>query len=321
LRSLQVNALIGPDGIRPVDVPAPESSGNVIVVQVRAVGISYPDLLRSRGQYQDRLEPPYAFGNEFAGTVTTAPPGSQWRSGDRVFGSVAGAAAELVGVDANALLRLPDRLTFEQGAALPLNYGTAIVALKFRGRIAAGERLLVLGAGGGTGTAALQVARAVGATTLGVVSDSRKADAARRAGADHVLMLTPAWKDQVLELTDGRGVEIAFDPVGGDQFLDTMRAIAPGGRWVIIGFVGGTIPQIPANRVLLRNIDVVGSSFGGYLRTMPGASEHLRSELLDLVINPAIEPIVGSTFVLEDAASGLRMLEGRQAVGKIVLTL
>ena len=320
MRSLQIYALTGPDGIQPVDVPAPESSGKV-VIQVRAVGMSYPDLLRSRGQYQERLEPPYAFGNEFAGTVVTGPAGSQWRSGDRVFGSVQGAAAELVAVDADALLRLPDRLTFEQGAALPLNYGTAIVALKFRGRIVAGERLLVLGAGGGTGTAALQVARAVGATTLAVVSDTRKADAARSAGADHVLMLSSTWKDHVLELTGGRGVDIIFDPVGGDQFLDTMRAVAPGGRWVIIGFVGGTIPQIPANRVLLRNMDVVGSSFGGYLRTVPAASERLRAEMLDLLTNPAIEPIVGNTFVLEDAARGLRMLERRQAVGKIVLTL
>jgi NADPH2:quinone reductase len=320
MRCVQVSTLTGPDGLRLVDIAAPEAGDNTLV-QVRAVGISYPDVLRSRGQYQDRKEPPYVFGNELAGEVATAPPGSRWQPGDRVFGTVDGAAAELVAASDEGLLPLPDRFTFEQGASLYLNYSTAIVALKFRGRIAAGETLLVHGAGGGTGTAALQVARALGARTIGIVSDQTKADAARRAGADHVLMLDPDWKDKALELTDGRGVDIVFDPVGGEQFLDTLRALAPRGRWVVIGFVGGTIPQIPANRVLLRNVDVVGSSLGGYLRTVPGASEHLRSELVDVLASEMIDPIVGNTLQLDDAAEAVRILEGRRAVGKVVLAL
>lgn len=320
MRCVQVSTLTGPDGLQLVDIASPEAGDN-IMVRVRAVGISYPDVLRSRGQYQDRKEPPYVFGNEFAGEVEATPQGSRWQRGDRVFGTVDGAAAELVAANDEALLPLPDRFTFQQGASLYLNYSTAIVALKFRGRISQGETLLVHGAGGGTGTAALQVARAFGARTIAVVSDETKAHAARSAGADHVLMLDPTWKDRALELTEGRGVDIVFDPVGGEQFLDTMRALAPRGRWVVIGFVGGTIPQIPANRILLRNIDVVGSSLGGYLRTVPGASEHVRSELVDLLGSEMIDPIVGSTLRLADAAEAVRILEGRRAVGKVVLTL
>src|SRR5688572_18343514 len=175
MRSVQVSALTGPDGLEMVDAAPPEARDR-IVVEVRAVGVSYPDLLRSRGQYQDRKEPPYVFGSEFAGVVTSAPDDSRWRTGDRVFGSVDGAASELLVADADVLMPLPERFSFEQGASLYLNYNTAIVALKLRGRLTAGETLLVHGAAGGTGTAALQVGRAFGATTIGVVSDQAKAD-------------------------------------------------------------------------------------------------------------------------------------------------
>jgi NADPH2:quinone reductase len=135
-------------------------------------------------------------------------------------------------------------------------------------------------------------------------------------------MLESEWKDRALELTQGDGVDIVFDPVGGDRFLDNIRALAPGrGRWVVIGFVGGAIPQVPANRVLLRNIDVVGSSLGGYLRTVRGAAERLRSELLALLEHDAIDPIVGSTHALQDVPEAIRTLEGRRAIGKVVLTV
>jgi NADPH2:quinone reductase len=318
MRAIQVLELSGPDGVSVADVPEPAGDRHV-VVRVSAVGISFPDLLRSQGLYQDRSVPPYVLGSEFAGIVESAPEGGGWAAGDRVFGTASGAGADMIEVAGGRLCALPERFTFEQGAALVLNYETAIVALEIRGRIREGEIVVVHGAGGGTGTAAIQVARAWGARTIGVVSDAAKADAARQAGADDILMSDGPWKDGVLELTGGRGAHIVFDPVGGDRMLDTMRSLRPGGRWLVIGFVGGPIPQVPLNRVLLRNIDVVGSYYGG-LTGDPEVAAQVRSRLVELLGHPAVDPLVGRRYGFEDAAEALRDLAGRRAIGKVVLS-
>lgn len=320
MRAIQVLELSGPDGVAVTDVPEPPR-GDRVLVGVRAVGVSFPDLLRSQGLYQDRSEPPYVLGSEFAGVVESAPDGSGWAPGDRVFGSATGVGAERIEVAAERLVRLPERFSFEQGASLVLNYETAIVALDVRGRMRAGETLVVHGAGGGTGTAAIQVARAMGVTTIGVVSDDAKAEAARRAGVDHILSSEGPWKDGVLELTGGRGAHAVFDPVGGDRFLDTMRSLRLGGRWIVIGFVGGPIPQVPLNRVLLRNIDVVGSYYGGLVGADPEAAAQVRARLVELLEHPAIDPLVGRRYGLDEAAEALRDLGGRRAIGKVVLSL
>lgn len=318
MRVVEVVELTGPDGVRIRERPRPEGP---VVVEVHAAGLSFPDLLRTRGEYQDKAELPFVLGQEFAGVVASAAPDSGFEAGERVAGwtGAVGAAAELVAVEADRLVRLPERLTFEQGAGAVFNYETAIVALPIRGRLQAGETVLVHGAAGGTGTAALQVAKGLGARALAVVSSEAKAEVARAAGADEVLGLD-GWKDGALAATDGRGVDVVFDPVGGDRMLDTIRALAPGGRWVVVGFAGGAIPQVPANRLLLKNVDVVGSYLGGYLKQggEPAAAE-LRRRLLALLDAGAIDPPVGTILPFERAADGLRELEARRALGKVVL--
>jgi NADPH2:quinone reductase len=219
------------------------------------------------------------------------------------------------------LIRLPDSLTFAQGAALPLNYRTAILGLEIRGRMQPGETVLVHGAAGGTGTAAIQVARASGCRVIGVVSTDSKAEAARAAGADAVVRSDAAWKDEALALTGGRGVDIVWDPVGGDRVLDTMRALAPFGRWVVLGFTGGPIPNIPLNRVLLRNIDVVGTYIGGYLAQFPERGVAVNGRLQELVERGLARPVVGSEYSLEEGAAALRAIENRGAIGKVVITI
>lgn len=320
MRALQLTELIGPDGVRVAEVPEPTDDGGVLV-EVRAASLSFPDLLRSKGQYQERQAPPYTIGGEFAGVVIWAPGGSGYAVGDRVAGTASGAAAERARVDPGSLMRLSDDLTFAQGAALPLNYRTAILGLEVRGRIRTGETVLVHGAAGGTGTAAIQVARAAECRVLGVVSTDAKAQAALEAGAQHVLRSDGPWKDEALALTDGRGVDIVWDPVGGDRVLDTMRVIATFGRWVVLGFTGGAIPNIPLNRVLLRNMDVVGTYIGGYLSQFPERGAALNARLAELVEAGLARPIIGATYELEEGAVALRDIENRMAIGKVVITL
>jgi NADPH2:quinone reductase len=320
MRALQVTDLRGPDGVRVVEVPEP-SDARRIVVRVRAVGLSFPDVLRSRGLYQQQATPPYTLGGEVAGEVAAAPPDSGFHAGERIAGTCGAAAAEYALVDPDAAIRLPSTMTFEAGAALPLNYPTAILGLEIRGRMRAGETVLVHGAAGGTGTAAIQVARAAGCRVLAVVSSAAKERAALGAGADVAFRADAEWKDRALELTSGHGVDVVWDPVGGDRVLDTMRVLGIGGRWVVVGFTGGPIPNVPLNRVLLRNIDVVGSYIGGFLAQNAGARRTLHARLEDLLARGSVSPVIGSTRALEDGADALREIEARQAVGKVVLSL
>jgi NADPH2:quinone reductase len=318
MRALQVTDLSGPDGVRVADIPEPTDPRR-LVVQVRAVGLSFPDVLRSRGLYQQHATPPYTLGGEVAGEVLDAPPGSGFQAGERVAGTCEAGAAERALLDPDAAFRLPTTMAFAAGAALPLNYPTAILGLEIRGRMREGETVLVHGAAGGTGTAAIQVARAAKCRVFGVVSSETKERAAFTAGADVVLRSDDAWKDRALELTGGRGVDIVWDPVGGDRILDTMRALGVGGRWVVVGFTGGPVPSVPLNRVLLRNIDVVGSYIGGFLTQVSGARDRLSARLAELLDAGRVAPVVGSSYSLADGAAALREIEGRQAIGKVVL--
>jgi NADPH2:quinone reductase len=320
MRALQVTELTGPDGVHIVDVPEPSDTGRILV-RVRAVGLSFPDVLRSKGQYQQQATPPYTLGGEVAGIVVAAPTGSGFAPGDRVAGSCSAGAAELALLDPKDAISVPEAMSFEAGAALPLNYPTAILGLEIRGRMRPGETVLVHGAAGGTGTAATQVAKAAGCRVFGVVSSDEKERAAVESGADVALRSDGDWKDRALELTGGRGVDVVWDPVGGDRVLDTMRALAPGGRWVVVGFTGGPVPSVALNRVLLRNIDVVGSYIGGFLSLDPDNRRRLNSRLMELLAAGQVHPIIGSTHSLEDGRDALREIDSRQAIGKVVLTV
>ena len=207
------------------------------LVDVRAGGVSFVDLLLSRGGYQIKLDPPFTLGLQLAGTDA---------DGRRVAGVTFGAFAERVAVPTVGALPLPDGVTFEEGASLVMNYQTAHFALKRRGRVRAGETVLVHGAGGGAGSAAVQVAAALGARVIAVASDEPKQAAAREAGADEVIDAGEVWRERVKELTDGRGVDVVFETVGGDRFADSLRSLAPEGRLLVIGFAGGTIPSSPS---------------------------------------------------------------------------
>lgn len=319
MRAVQVVSLDGPEAVRVTDVDDPRPAPNQVLIDVHAAGVTFPDVLLTRGEYQLKPEPPFVPGSEVAGTVVDAPEGSGFRPGDRVAAFPGfGGFAERVAADPAVVFPLPERLSFTAGAGVPMNYLTVHFALARRGRLRSGETVLVHGAAGGVGTAAVQLARALGARVIAVVSTEAKAEVARRAGA-HETVPVEGFRQAVAELTEGRGVDVVVDPVGGDRFTDSLRALAPEGRLLVVGFTGGEIPTVKVNRLLLNNIEVVGVGWGAFWLPRPEYLREQWEEILPHLEAGRLDPLVGSTHPLERAADALRELDGRGAVGKVVL--
>lgn len=322
MRALQVTALTGPDAVRLIDVDEPMDDGRHLIVDIAFAGVSFPDLLQTKGMYQIRPEPPFVPGVEAAGVVRSAPAGSGFSPGDRVAVWGMSLHAERVAVRPEQAFLLPDRMSLAEGAAFVLNYQTALFCLVDRGRLTAGESVLVMGAAGGVGTSAIQVAKGIGAgPVIGLVSTPDKAEVARAAGADHTVLVSETWKDEVVALTGGRGVDMTYDPVGGDRFLDGVRALARGGRLVVVGFAGGDIPTIKVNRLLLRNTGIIGAAWGEAAAADPGLAPDLHRRLVELVEAGAIAPPIGRIFPFDEAAAAFRSLEDRTATAKVLLEL
>lgn len=326
MRAIQIAELGGPEALREVDLPEPEAShmltpGEGVLIDVEAAGVSFPEVLQTRGEYQFKPPLPFVPGGEVAGVVRSAPPGSGLNVGDRVAATcMLGGWADVAVAPAFLSFRLPDELDFAQGSGLVLNYHTAYFSLLTRGRLAEGETVLVHGAAGGVGTATIQVAKGLGARVIGVVSSDEKEAVARQAGADEIVRSDGAWKDEVKELTGG-GVDIVIDPVGGDRFTDSIRSLREGGRVVVVGFTAGSIPEVRVNRLLLNNVEIIGAGWGAYVVGKPDVNREIGAEIERLIGTGHVRPIVGARFPLEGAADALRLLDGRGAVGKVVLEL
>jgi NADPH:quinone reductase len=325
MRALQITELTGPDtALKMVEVDEPPAEhmmtpGRGVLVDVHAAGVSFPEVLQTRGEYQVKPPLPFVPGSEVGGVVREAHADSGFAPGDRVAAfCMLGGFAEVAVAPEHLTFKLPDALDFAQGAALILNYHTAYFALAMRGRLAAGETVLVHGAAGGVGTAALQVAKGLGATTIAVVSTDAKAEIARQAGADHVVRSDGAWKDEAKELSGG-GVHLVLDPVGGDRFTDSLRSLREEGRLVVVGFTGGSIPEVKVNRLLLNNTEVIGAGWGAYVLSKPDVNRRIGAALDDLIDGGSVRPIVGQRFPLDQAADALKVIDGRGALGKVVL--
>jgi NADPH2:quinone reductase len=319
VRAVQVTRLDGPDALEVVELADLEGRPDQIVIDVHAAGVNFPDVLITKGEYQMRPNPPFIPGSEIAGVVRRAPDGSAFSAGDRVVAFPGlGGFAETVVADEFVVFGLPDSVSFEIGAAVPMNFLTCHFGLVRRGRLRAGETVLVHGAAGGIGTAAIQVAKAFGARVIAVVSTEEKGVVAREAGADEVIGVE-GFKDAAKELTGGKGVDIVLDPVGGDRFTDSLRSLAVEGRLLVIGFTGGEIPTVKVNRLLLNNVDVVGVGWGAFAL---GDRTFLHSqwdELLPMITDGRLDPPIGGTFPLERASDALNEIGGRRSTGKILL--
>ena len=318
MRAARVTRLDGPTAIEIADLPEPAAGEGEVLVDVHRVGISFPDLLLSKGEYQLKPELPFTIGVDLAGTVVEDAHG--FTAGQRVAGVLPyGAAAERVAVPAIFTFPLPDTLSYDEGAALPMNYLTAQFALVERGHLREGETVLVHGAAGGVGTATLQVAKGLGARTIAVVSTEAKVETARQAGADEVVLLD-GFKESVAGLTGGRGVDIVLDVVGGDAFTDSLRCLGTQGRLLVVGFASGQgIPTVKVNRLLLNNVDVRGVGWGAYAMTRPTYMGEQWEALLPLMTSGAIRPPIGATYDLTEIGQALVDMEERRTLGKSVL--
>jgi NADPH2:quinone reductase len=317
MRALRAHSLDGPSALSLDEIPDPAPFEDAVRIAVHAAGIGFVDTLVTRGLYQVRQQPPFTPGMEVAGVVETAPPGSDLSTGQRVYASLpVGGCAETVLAPAHLVAPLPGSLGFAQGAALVVNDHTAHVALTRRAGLQRGERVLVHGAAGGVGSAAVRVGAALGARITAVASTDKRRDAAKAAGAQHVYR-PDEWLDAV---RGSGGAYVIIDPIGGDVFDASVRALAQEGRLLTLGYVSGRIPSAPANRLLLRNADVRGVNWLGMIAAHPELFR-ATADALDRLLTSGMPAPVVVEYDLTDGARAFADLEARAVVGKAVLTL
>ena len=304
------------------DVPSPEVKGRGVKVRVKAAGLNFPDTLIIENKYQLKPSLPFSPGGEMAGEVIeVGDKVTRFKVGDRVAGLTGyGAFAEEVIVPEQNLLPVPDGMSDEKAAAFTMVYGTSYYALKQRGNLQPGETLLVLGASGGVGLATVELGKAMGGKVIAAASSAEKLAVAKEAGADELINYTEEpLKDAVKKLTHSKGVDVIYDPVGGDFTEQALRAMGWNGRHLIIGFAAGDIPKIPANLTLLKGCSVVGVFWGSFTQREPEASAQNMMELMKLYAEGKIDPKISAVYDFEDYAEALGALTGRKATGKVVL--
>jgi NADPH2:quinone reductase len=312
----------GPDDLELKDIPAPSAGAGEVVVSVKAAALNFFDTLLIAGKYQ--IKPPFPFSpaSEFAGVVDGVGPGvTGFAPGDRVVGWMgSGAARERVAVKAERLVPLPAGLDFDRAAGLTVTYGTTVHALKDRAQLKPGETLAVLGAAGGTGLAAIELGKLMGARVIACASSADKLAFAREHGADEAINYgEDDLKEALRRVTDGRGVDVVYDPVGGAYAEAALRSIAWGGRFLVIGFAAGEIPKLPLNLVLLKGCDVRGVFWGQFTERFPEKHRANMAELLQWCAEGKLSAHVHAVYPLEETAEALKMLADRKAMGKILL--
>ena len=320
MKACVVQELSGPSGLVYTDVDDIVGNDDTIIVDVCAAGVCFPDLLLSKGEYQLKLPPPFIPGMEAAGVVHWAPEDSEFKVGDRVsaFGVLGGYAEQVIVPLAN-VIHSPAGLDDAEAVSLLVNYNTMYFALARRAAMRAGDSVLVLGSAGGVGTAAIQVARAMGASkVIALVHRTSAMDFVESLGADVVLPLTHGWAQAVRDHTDGRGVDIVVDPVGGSAFDDAIRVLAIDGKLLVIGFAAGAIPTVKVNRLLLRNIGVLGVAWGEYLHQVPGSAA-LFAWGLNHLVSAGLKPPPPQRYPLSEGSAALQALADGGVFGKLVL--
>jgi NADPH2:quinone reductase len=322
MRAVVLSSYGPPPVLSVQDVPAPELKPGQVRLRVRAVGFGFPDALMVAGKYQVKPEVPFTPGNEVAGVITeVAADVSRFQPGQRVLAMAGrGGLAEECVVPATTLIALPDSMSMAAAAGFLVNYGTTYHALKQRADIQPGESLLVLGAAGGVGLTAVEIGKALGARVLAAASTPEKMELAKRHGADAVFNYTQdTIKAKVMEFTDGRGIDVAYDPVGADLAEQAVRAMAWNGRYLVIGFAGGSIPAIPLNLPLLKGCSLVGVFWGAHTQKEPEVHAANVRALFELFDSGRIKPHVTELEGLERFNEALDALNGRRSTGKVVI--
>jgi len=313
-----------PDSLVVKDLPSPRAGKGEVVVSVKAASLNFPDVLIIENKYQFKPPLPFSPGSELSGVVKEVGEDvSAWKAGDRVMAfTTYGAFAEEVKVDATRLARVPAKMSFEEAAAFVLTYGTSDHALRDRAALAAGETLLVLGAAGGVGLAAVEIGKALGARVIACASSDDKLAVCREHGADAAInYASEDLRERIKALTEGHGPDVVYDAVGGSYTEPAFRSIAWRGRLLVVGFAAGEIPKLPLNLALLKGASVVGVFWGDFGRREPKQFAESLRQIATWYEQGKLRPHVSETFPLEKAAEALKLMAARKVKGKVVLTV
>ncbi len=306
------------------DIPAPDVKKNEILLDIHAAGVNFPDTLIIEGKYQFKPPFPFSPGSEAAGVISVVGEKvTHLKPGDRVMALTGwGSFAEQVAVPNYNVLPIPESMDFTIAAAFSMTYGTSMHALKQRANLQPGETLLVLGASGGVGLAAVEIGKALGARVIAAASSAEKLEVAKNAGADELINYTDtSLKDEIKRLTNGNGADVIYDPVGGDLFDQAIRAIAWNGRLLVVGFASGRIPELPVNLALLKGASVVGVFWGSFAQRQPQDNAANFKQLFAWFEEGKLKPLVSQVYPLERAGEAIDALGGRRAVGKVVVSI
>ena len=328
MKAWVVRELGKPETLRFEEIAAAEPAGSMVRINLRAASINYFDALMVAGQYQTKPDLPFVPGSEVSGVVVSAPPGTSLKAGDRVMamldngGLTRGGYAEIADAAPGSVTRMPDGMTFEDGAAFTVIYQTGWFGLHRRACLQPGETLLVHAGAGGVGSAAIQLGKAAGATVIATAGSDEKVGVCRELGADHAINYkTQDFVEEVKKITGGRGADVVYDPVGGDVFDRSTKCIAFEGRIVVVGFTSGRIPQAAANHVLIKNYSVVGLHWGLYAKRAPELLPIATRRLFELYQAGKIKPYISASLPLSEAPQAMAMVSGGKSTGKVILTV
>ena len=332
MKALQCVELGPPDKLQINEVPDPEIQPEHVLIENKAASVNFPDVLMIQGLYQFQPELPFSPGGESAGTVSAVGEGvKDIAIGDRVFAMAGlGAFAEKIVAHQNSVMKIPDSMSFETAAALPMTYGTSLYALNQRAELKEGEILLVLGAAGGVGLATVELGKAMGAKVIAAASTEEKVNLCKQHGADEGFVYPTGKLDRdqqkelsakIKELTGGMGANVVYDPVGNSYSEPCIRATAWDGRYLVIGFAAGEIPKIPINLALLKGMKIVGVFWGAWVGMNPAENKKNFEELFKLHSEGKINPEVSDSFSLDDGAKAIAHLKDRKAKGKVIITM
>ncbi|WP_374682270.1 NADPH:quinone oxidoreductase family protein [Accumulibacter sp.] len=323
MRAIVCHELSGPASLRLEELAEPRPGPGQVRIGVRACGVNFADSLITRGQYQKQPQLPFSPGFEVSGEVLELAAGVEGVArGDRVLAMTpCGGYAEQVVADANRCLQIPAEMSWEHAAAFPVVFGTSHIALWHRARLQSGETLVVHGASGGVGLTAVAIGKRLGATVIATASSPEKLALAAAHGADHLLDSSgDDIRERIREVTAGRGADVVYDPVGGELFAASLRSMAFEGRLLVIGFAGGGVPQIPANHLLVKNVDVIGVNWPAYAELNPRVMTESLQTLVRWYLEGAIKPHVSASYPLEEALAALDQVVTRKSTGKVVIT-
>jgi len=323
MKAVRIHRHGPPESLVVEEVASPVPGEGQVLVSVHASAVNFPDTLIIENKYQFKPELPFSPGGEVAGTIRSVGPGvTGFAPGDRVIAVCGwGGFAEEVLTTVDKLVRLPAGIEMEAAAALVITYGTSHYALKDRAQIQPGETLLVLGAAGGTGISAIELGKLMGAKVIACASSAEKLALCKAQGADEVInYATEDLRERIKALTGGRGVDVVYDPVGGDYAEPALRSIAWRGRYLVIGFTAGAIPKLPLNLVLLKGCSIVGVFYGGFAKAEPARYDDFMQELVGWLAEGRLRPTITARYPLEEAAQALRVVADRRATGKIMLS-